>query len=91
MEKEFSQSDFETEKQKERERIHDLIQEFRDVLAKNQYEIPAGTEVVMVLSAPPDLEFKDNPEQREKTPENISRISFAHDIYKQLAAKKLNT
>lgn len=67
---------------------HKLIEEFRkDIVGR--YEVPGNADGVVVLSAPPELEYNDNVERREKTPENISRIDFAFDIWKQLATKKL--
>lgn len=67
---------------------HQLIAEFRKNL-KGHYEVPAETNGVVVLSAPPALESKESVDRREKTQENISRIDFAFDLWKQVAAKKI--
>jgi len=67
---------------------HKLIEEFRKDL-EGRYEIPDNADGVVVLSAPPALEFQEV-DRREKTPENISRIDFAFDIWKQIAARKFH-
>ena len=66
---------------------HRLVAEFRDAL-EGHYAISDDVDGIVVLSAAPALEFAES-DRREKTPENISRIDFAFDIPKQIAAKRL--
>lgn len=73
--------------------VNDLIQEFRRSLREQRYGMPLQTNGVMVLSAPPSLEFKGDTKEmiakREKNPENMARIKFGIEIIKQIVSQKL--
>lgn len=68
----------------------ELIQgEFRKALTEGSYTLPVETDGVMVLSAPPSLEFRDDERSREGNPENAARIALGHEMLLEIAGKKL--
>ena len=65
---------------------HRLIEEFRDQLTKEGYLIPAETEGIVTLSAPP---IRGENGRLEKTDETIARIDFSIQAVKEVCAQRL--
>lgn len=68
------------------ERVHQLIEEFREQLATHDYVVNPETEAVMALSGPPDLDESRN---AQGTEENTARVEYAADVLKEVTAHRV--
>lgn len=66
--------------------IAKLLEEFNLALNGDHPEQLLKTDAVVVLSAPPSLEFEDE-RQREANPENVARIKFGIELVKAIGQR----
>lgn len=66
---------------------HTLVQEYRRVLGSREHHLPLDTQAVVVLSGPPEKDSNGNM-IREYSLETITRIAFAIDLVRRIAAAK---
>ncbi len=68
---------------------HELVGEFREVLTTERDILPTETQGIVVLDYFEGKSDSNNIEDLTRNPENSSRIAFAANIFKDIAAQKL--